>query len=358
MAPERFDDQSSPASDVYSFGVILWQLLSEQRPFDGLEDYGAISKQVKKGDRPPLPESAPEKFEALIKRCWAQQPSSRPSFQQILDENAWDAMLLDAVMKGEKGSMEMWRKLGSEEEQKTGKVPRMVPWKAFLNGFLSYLGLRASGKEIKGALKYKCLKAVLEVNKGDEGVPKGSVALTKFERFLSWFGPVLPNAKEAENLFASIVSLLKQPWFHGAIDANEAAKRIELSTIQNGFLLRFSANKKCYTLTYRDVKEKKISHVQLPDSMTKDILNQVEKLQKRYKVTPVDQNREFALLFTEKKFQLSGYFQDDDAEQSDQTEDTETDDSEQFGRSSSAKLGQTTLKMTLVSTSDDVEFIK
>lgn len=63
------------------------------------------------------------------------------------------------------------------------------------------------------------------------------MALTKFERFLAWFGPVLPNAKDAENLFANIVSLLKQPWFHGAIDAAEAAKRIELSKVSNGTIL-------------------------------------------------------------------------------------------------------------------------
>lgn len=121
-----------------------------------------------------------------------------------------------------------------DEEQKAGKVPRMVPWKDFLNGFLSFFEMRATGKEIKGNLKFRCLKAVLEVNKPDEGVPKGFVALSKFERFLSWFGPLLPNAKDGENLFASIVNLLKQPWFHGAVDAQEAARRIDQSKISNG----------------------------------------------------------------------------------------------------------------------------
>jgi hypothetical protein len=45
-----------------------------------------VMRQVRDGKRPPIPESDAAGLQAdLIQRCWAQDPTMRPSFQQILE---------------------------------------------------------------------------------------------------------------------------------------------------------------------------------------------------------------------------------------------------------------------------------
>jgi len=98
MAPElikgtHYDEKV----DVYSFGVVLFELLSGEIPFASL--YGnemnhvrIVYDVVKHGVRPSLPEYVPSETQALIARCWAQDPKERPSFAEVLqvlnEENA------------------------------------------------------------------------------------------------------------------------------------------------------------------------------------------------------------------------------------------------------------------------------
>jgi hypothetical protein len=56
-----------------------------KKPFDGIDAYEVL-RLVREGKRPPIPESDAAGLQAdLIQRCWAQDPSVRPSFQQILE---------------------------------------------------------------------------------------------------------------------------------------------------------------------------------------------------------------------------------------------------------------------------------
>lgn len=98
MAPEVIlGENYDNKCDVYSFGIIMWEVLTEQMPFDEFQCRSTNELVLRVGrdpsfrpSLPPLQEDnnisfvqAQEKFRELIVQCWAHAPSDRPSFDVI-----------------------------------------------------------------------------------------------------------------------------------------------------------------------------------------------------------------------------------------------------------------------------------
>ncbi|XP_045625810.2 uncharacterized protein [Procambarus clarkii] len=85
MAPELLTQgEVSAKCDVYSYAIILWEMLAASHPFKGLDIF-QIMETIEAGGRPPLPSSGVSReLKELITSCWAQNPSLRPSFEEIL----------------------------------------------------------------------------------------------------------------------------------------------------------------------------------------------------------------------------------------------------------------------------------
>jgi serine/threonine protein kinase len=85
MAPEVIQCLPYGLSvDVYSFGVCLWEA------FSGTKDNSLTAAEICKGSRPTVPgmdrnsgAGMPSTLQSLLTRCWAQDPSERPSFAEI-----------------------------------------------------------------------------------------------------------------------------------------------------------------------------------------------------------------------------------------------------------------------------------
>ncbi|KAM4730965.1 mitogen-activated protein kinase kinase kinase 20 [Anableps anableps] len=85
MAPEVI--QSLPVSetcDTFSYGVVLWEMLTREIPFKGLEGIQVAWLVVEKNERLTIPSSCPTSFAELMTKCWAAEPKERPMFKQIL----------------------------------------------------------------------------------------------------------------------------------------------------------------------------------------------------------------------------------------------------------------------------------
>ncbi|XP_061717785.1 mitogen-activated protein kinase kinase kinase 11 isoform X2 [Cydia pomonella] len=85
MPPEVIKNSTfSHASDVWSYGVLLWELLTGETPYKGIDAlavaYGvAVNKLTL-----PIPSTCPEPWRKLMQACWDSSPRSRPLFPEIL----------------------------------------------------------------------------------------------------------------------------------------------------------------------------------------------------------------------------------------------------------------------------------
>lgn len=87
MAPEVFAGGAYDEKiDVYSFGMVLYEIFCRALPFEDVEPHH-VRAHVLKGNMPDLelvPRDCPRSLKPLISACWAKEPSTRPSFTEVL----------------------------------------------------------------------------------------------------------------------------------------------------------------------------------------------------------------------------------------------------------------------------------
>ncbi len=101
LGPEAFDPQIGGignAIDLFSLAVVMWQLVAHAQPWEGLSNVAIIYQVAVLRTRNPLPaddpEACPPRLAALIERCWATDPRSRPDADHVVSE--LEAMLEEA----------------------------------------------------------------------------------------------------------------------------------------------------------------------------------------------------------------------------------------------------------------------
>lgn len=82
-APEFISAQVfTPKSDVYSFGVLLWELVTRQVPYDGMQPVQVLYSVVHNSRRPVVRQETPLKD--LMESCWSASPEERPDFPAVI----------------------------------------------------------------------------------------------------------------------------------------------------------------------------------------------------------------------------------------------------------------------------------
>jgi mitogen-activated protein kinase kinase kinase 7 len=84
MAPEVFRSKRyNEKCDVYSWSIILWEVLARELPFHFADSVEQIQWAVHSSKRPPLLSECPQVIEELMTKCWANEPSVRPSMADV-----------------------------------------------------------------------------------------------------------------------------------------------------------------------------------------------------------------------------------------------------------------------------------
>ena len=86
IAPEVWSKKKyTKASDVYAFAMIVYEMMTNKKPFEKIINKNDIRTKVCAGDRPRFNKSIPYCYKKLIMSCWSEKPSDRPSFNEIVE---------------------------------------------------------------------------------------------------------------------------------------------------------------------------------------------------------------------------------------------------------------------------------
>jgi len=113
MANEVYERKPyNTKADVYSFALLLWEMLSQQRPFARYTKKMYRTRVVKKGERPLIDTSWPVEIQILLSRAWSRDMDERPTMKQV-------CAILEKLIKK--------MSLGKSEQQKALFPHRVVP---------------------------------------------------------------------------------------------------------------------------------------------------------------------------------------------------------------------------------------
>ena len=87
LAPQRFglkDSRPAKTSDCYALGMVIYETISGDLPFHEYTDL-AVFLKVLEGERPPRGVRFTRSLWEMLERCWAPQPSDRPSIEDVLE---------------------------------------------------------------------------------------------------------------------------------------------------------------------------------------------------------------------------------------------------------------------------------
>ncbi|CAA3014320.1 serine/threonine-protein kinase HT1-like isoform X2 [Olea europaea var. sylvestris] len=69
--------------DAYSFAIVLWELIHNKLPFEGMSNLQAAYAAAFKNVRPNA-DDLPEDLALIVTSCWKEDPNERPNFTQII----------------------------------------------------------------------------------------------------------------------------------------------------------------------------------------------------------------------------------------------------------------------------------
>merc|ERR1712000_697920 len=87
MAPESIKEKTySKKSDVWSYGVVIWEIFERSSPWPEMTPVQAAMLVVYENQHLQPPAHAPAFFKNMMLRCFARNPTSRPEFNDLIND--------------------------------------------------------------------------------------------------------------------------------------------------------------------------------------------------------------------------------------------------------------------------------
>ena len=88
LAPEVYlRKEYSKASDVYAFGYMIYEIMTNEKPFEKNLSPKELSRKITlEKYRPTFKKPIPDCYRKLIESCWSEEPKLRPTFEDIITQ--------------------------------------------------------------------------------------------------------------------------------------------------------------------------------------------------------------------------------------------------------------------------------
>jgi len=118
-----------------------------------------------------------------------------------------------------------------------------VMWNEFATALAQFFGFPAS-YIYSSDINFKCLYALVAQKQVDQTLkaPPDVVTTERFGNILGYFGPLTSSTESSHNFLNKVQLYLRQPWFHGELEKEQAEESLKKQTIGT-FLVRLSSTK-------------------------------------------------------------------------------------------------------------------
>lgn len=129
IAPEILTNyEYSEKSDVYAFSMIVYEIMTNEKPFKNIGNICTIWNKVNSKERPEFSFPIPQAYKTLIEKCWSHDPEKRPSFSQIVEQLRTDSGFIT-----EKINVEDYQSYVAFLNQEINEPNGYQPIKRFIN---------------------------------------------------------------------------------------------------------------------------------------------------------------------------------------------------------------------------------
>lgn len=244
MKGDKSTQANSEKGDVYSFGVMLWEIMTQEWPFVDLltqESFSELFIIILSGTRPSM-KNIPAPIAAVIEKCWDNDPTKRPTFNEAADLLVTARLQLALPKSSCPHSADFWKLCFEGQTETTVEN--------FLECIFQqqYMGNTSTSSKIKAKIDFSFLErgiASLIMYPSShyytdlEKAKKTPITFYQFANLIDWFGPLKGNAY-SKPMIIHLGNCLAQDWFFGPCEKIEADKLVKRFKGSNCFFVRLN----------------------------------------------------------------------------------------------------------------------
>eukprot|EP01091_Cochliopodium_minus_P017190 TRINITY_DN6667_c0_g1_i2.p1 TRINITY_DN6667_c0_g1~~TRINITY_DN6667_c0_g1_i2.p1 ORF type:complete len:387 (+),score=101.13 TRINITY_DN6667_c0_g1_i2:342-1502(+) len=261
------DEKFFFSRDIYAFAIGMYQFIRRKAPtldvpFNGVSEFRDL---ILSGERPVLPTSeseCPKSLLSLVEDSWQQDPLKRPTFTEIL-QRFDEHVLVDCAVIDPNGR-KFWKENFIVKGNDKKELKMNIPFSEFILAFVKIFHISVLDQK---SIEVQVLKELFCKN--------NTVSLENFGKVIGFFFPLTPVSEmkiSEATWIKKVVNIVKQSWFFGDLDKDDAFKIAKKTNRIGDFLLRFSSGGSNWVLTYvgqkNSIYHTRILHPHASDSFT------------------------------------------------------------------------------------------